>query len=291
MTAVMQTLVSGLLMGGIYALISVGLALIFGVIELVNFSHAEYLMVAMYACYLCVTVLGIDPYLSFPIVLLVMILMGLITFKGIMQRVLNAQHEIQILATLAVMLILQNLALMLFSADYKTVRTAYSNTVLELGPIIVSLPRLIAFVTAIAVSVGLYLYLKYTYTGTSMRAISQNNRAAQLMGIKLKRTYCVTFTLGISMCAVGGVLLTPIYQIYPLVGADFLLPAFVVVVIGGLSSIPGAIVAGLLVGVVESMSAYFFGAEFQQVAYFILFILVIILKPEGILARRKKEGV
>ena len=286
MTPFLQCIISGLLMGGVYALISVGLTLIFGIVELVNFSHADYLMVAMYIVYCLFTYLKIDPYLSLPIVLLAMILIGYIVFKLTIKRVLHKKHEIQIMATLSMMLILQNLALMIFHADYRSVRTAYTGAVIRLGGITISVPRLVAFLVAIVVCTALYLFLTKTYTGTSMRDISQNNRAAQLMGIKLDKTYCFTFVMGIAMTAIAACVLVPIYTTYPTVGGTLMLPAFVVVTIGGLSSIPGAMVAGLLVGVVESMSAYLLGATYQQLAYFVLFILVVLFKPQGILAKK-----
>ena len=251
-------------------------------------SHADYLMVAMYVAYGLFTFLGVDPYLSLPIVVLFMAVFGYAVYQLTLKRVLHKKHEIQIMATLSMMLVLQNLALMIFKADYRSVRTAYVSSVLHLGPITVTVPRLVAFIVSIAVCLAVYFFLTKTYTGTSMRAISQNNKAAQLMGIKLEKTYCFTFVLGIAMTGIAACVLVPIYSVYPTVGSTLMLPAFVVVVIGGLSSIPGALIAGLLVGVVESLSAYFLGSSYQQLAYFVLFILVILLKPEGILARRKK---
>ncbi len=288
MESVIQIIISGLMSGGIYSLISVGLALIFGVIELVNFAHAEYLMVAMYISFWSFNLFGIDPYLSFPIVLAFMALLGFLTYQLVMRRLINSTHQIQMLATLSIMLILQNAALILWKADYRNVRTPYSTETINIGNITLSYPKVVAFIVALSVAIGIYLYLYKTFSGTAIRAISQNNKSAQLMGIKLHKTYCIAFTLGISMVAVAGVLLIPMYPAYPLVGSGFLLPAFIVVVIGGLSSIPGAIVAGLLVGVVESLSGYLFGPEFQQFSYFVLFLLVMIFKPEGILNRRKE---
>lgn len=289
MEAILQTIISGLLAGSTYALISVGIALIFGVIELVNFSHGEYLMVAMYTSFWCYHLLNLDPYLSFPIVLAVMIALGFITFKVIMQRVLHAPHEIQILATLSIMLIFQNLVIMLWKADYRNVRTAYSTDSINLGGLSISTPKLIAFMVAIAAAVGLYLFLQKTYTGSSIRAISQNNKAAQLMGIKLNRTYCLAFTIGISFTAIAAAVLMPVYPAYPMVGQGFLLPAFITMVIGGMTNIPGVVIAGLIVGLIESLTAYLIGPEYQQIAYFLLFLIIVIFKPQGIMS--KKEGV
>ncbi|HWQ79861.1 MAG TPA: branched-chain amino acid ABC transporter permease [Anaerovoracaceae bacterium] len=290
MEAIIQTIVSGLLAGSTYALISVGIALIFGVIELVNFSHGEYLMVAMYVSFWCYKLFDIDPYASFPIVLVFMIILGFLTYKFIMQRVLHAAHEIQILATLSIMLIFQNLVLILWKADFRNVRTDYSTSSVNLSGISISFPKLIAFIVALLSAAALYLFLQKTYIGSSIRAISQNNRAAQMMGIKLNRTYCLAFTIGISLTAVAAVVLMPIYPAYPMVGQGFLLPAFITMVIGGMSNIPGVVIAGLLVGLIEALTAYLIGPEYQQIAYFILFLIVVIFKPQGIMSR-KKEGV
>lgn len=287
MEAIIQTVISGLLAGGIYALVSVGIALIFGVIELVNFSHGEYLMVAMYVSFWCYELLNLDPYLSFPIVLIVMMSLGFITYKVIMQRVLHAAHEIQILATLSIMLIFQNLVLIMWKADYRNVRTEYSTSSIELGNISISTPKLVAFVVAMLAATALYLFLQKTYTGSSIRAISQNNKAAQLMGIKLNRTYALAFTIGISFTAIGAAVLMPIYPAYPMIGQGFLLPAFITMVIGGMSNIPGVVMAGLIVGVIEALSAYLFGPEWQQIAYFLLFLFIVILKPQGLFSGSK----
>lgn len=283
---VLQVVISGLLSGGIYSLVSVGVALIFGVVALVNFAHGEYLMIAMYVSFWIFTLTGLDPYQSMLLNLVVMTFIGFITFKVIMQRVLYADHEIQILITLGVSMILQNAALMFFKADFRNVRIEISNKTFDLFGLTFSSPRVIAFFIAIGASILLYLFLQKTYTGTAMRAISQNNKAAQLMGIKLTNTYMLAFVLGIILVGLGGVLIVPMYPAFPTVGDNFILPAFVVVVIGGLSSVPGAIIGGLLVGVIESLTAYFIGPEFQQAAYFLLLILVVIFKPNGLLGQK-----
>ena len=188
------------------------------------------------------------------------------------------------------MLIFQNLVLILWKADYRNVRTSYSTDTIDLSGISISFPKLIAFIVALVAAAGLFLFLQKTYTGSSIRAISQNNKAAQLMGIKLNRTYCLAFTIGISLTAVAAAVLMPIYPAYPMVGQGFLLPAFITMVIGGMSNIPGVAIAGLIVGLIESLTAYLIGPEYQQIAYFIVFLIVIIFKPQGIMSR-KKEGV
>lgn len=282
---ILQVLISGLLSGGIYSLASVGLALLFGVVGLVNFAHGEYLMIAMYISFWIFSLFGIDPYQAMIFIMLIMALIGYMVFKGIMERVLYADHEIQILITLGISIIFQNAALMLFKADFRNVRIGLSTQTFDLFGLTFSSPRIIAFVIAIGASVALYLFLQKTFVGTAMRAISQDNKAAKLMGIKLTHTYMLAFVIGITLVGLAGVLIIPMYPAFPTVGNNFVLPAFIVVVIGGLSSVPGAIVGGLLVGVIESLTAFFIGPAYQQAGYFLLFLLVVILKPSGLLGR------
>lgn len=285
MEQVLQVLISGILSGGIYALASVGLALIFGVVGLVNFAHGEYLMLAMYISYWFFSLAGLDPYQSLIINLVLMAIIGYITFKVIMARVLDSDHSIQMLLTLALSMVLQNLALMLWKADYRSIRIDMTNDTMNIGFITLNTPRVLAFFIAIGASILLYLYLQKTFTGAAMRAISQNGKAAQLMGINIKRTYCLAFVIGTTLVGLAGLLISPIYPAYPTVGASFSTLAFIVVVMGGLSSVPGAIYGGLLIGVIESFAGYFAGPAYQQAAYFLLFILVLIFKPNGLFGR------
>jgi len=282
MLVVVQVFISGILGGGIYALASVGLALIFGVVRLVNFAHGEFLMIAMYFSFWLHAIFGMTPYQSLPINLLLMAVLGYIIFKVIMSRVLEAEQSIQMLITLALSMVLQNLALMLFRADIRNVRLPITNTMVNLGPIALNLPRLIAFIIAISASVALYLFLQKTFAGTAMRAIAQNSQAAELMGINVRRVYMQAFVIGSCLVGLAGLLISPIHPVFPMVGGTFSTLSFIVVVIGGLSSIPGAILGGLLIGVVESLAGYFLGPAFQQAAYFLLFIVVLIFRPTGL---------
>jgi branched-chain amino acid transport system permease protein len=285
MEQVIQVFVSGLLSGGIYALASVGLALIFGIAGLVNFAHGEYLMLAMYFAFWMYGIFSLDPYQSALINLALMAILGYLTYKFIMERVLDSSHSIQMLLTLGLSMVLQNLALMLWKADYRNTRIAMTTSTLDLGPLHLSTARVLAFVVAIAASVALYYFLQKTYTGAAMRAVAQNGKAAQLMGINLKKTYALTFVIGITLVGLAGLLITPIYPAFPTAGAPYGILCFIVVVIGGLSSIPGAIFGGLLIGLIESFAGYFIGPAFQQAAYFLLFILVLIFKPSGLFGK------
>lgn len=285
-----QVFISGILSGGVYALASVGLALIFGVVGLVNFAHGEFLMLAMYFAYWFYTFTGLDPYQFIVPGLALMALTGYLIFKIVMNRVLASDHSIQMLITLALSMLLQSLAQMLWRADYRTIRLDITNHMIKSGFLMLSTPRIIAFLIAILASVLLYIFLQKTFTGTAMRAISQNGKAAALMGINIRKTYLLAFVIGTALVGLAGILLSPIYPIFPLVGANFSTLAFIVVVLGGLSSVPGAIFGGLIIGVVESFAGYYAGPAYQQAAYFLLFILVLVFMPNGIFGRREAAG-
>jgi len=286
MEQILQIFVSGILSGGIYALASVGLALIFGVVGLVNFAHGEFLMLAMYFAYWIYSITGLDPYQSMIINMAAMALIGYLIFKIIMVRVLGSDHSIQMLITLALSMELQNLALMLWKADYRSIRLDITNATFNIGAITLNTPRVIAFAIALGTSILLCLYLQKTFSGAAMRAISQNGKAAELMGINIKRTYLKAFVIGTVLVGLAGLLISPIYPAFPLVGANFSTLAFIVVVLGGLSSVPGAIFGGLIIGVVESFAGYYAGPAYQQAAYFLLFILVLIFMPNGLFGKR-----
>ncbi|MGX8700384.1 branched-chain amino acid ABC transporter permease [Caproiciproducens sp.] len=285
MQQIIQVVISGLLAGGVYSLISVGLTLTFGVVGMVNFAHGEFLMLAMYISFWSFNLLNLDPYQSLLINIVLMALIALFMFKVVFERVLSSEHSIQTILTLGLSMLLQNFALMIWKADYRNVRIPINNETLNLGGIVLSLPRIIAFVIAIGLSVLLYVFLQKTYTGAAMRAISQNTKSAQLMGIELKKTYLLAFVIGIVLVGVAGSLLMPMYPASPTIGNTFCTLAFIVVVIGGLSSVPGAIFGGLLVGVIESLAGYFIGPAYQQAAYFVLFIIVLLVKPTGLFGK------
>ncbi|MDO4552993.1 MAG: branched-chain amino acid ABC transporter permease [Bacillota bacterium] len=286
MEQLIQVLISGLLSGGIYALASVGLTLIFGIVGLVNFAHGDYLMLAMYIAYWFFSLLGLVPYESMLLNLVIMAVLGYLTYKLLMERVLESSHSIQMLLTLGLSMVLQNLALMLWRADYRNIRVEVTNSTIDIGFLHLGTAKVIGFAVAIVASIILYYFLQKTYTGASMRAVAQNGKAAQLMGINLSRTYCMAFVIGTVLVGLAGLLLSPIYPAYPTIGNSFCTLCFIVVVIGGLSSVPGAIFGGLLIGVVESLAGYYIGSAFQQAAYFLLFILVLVFKPTGLFGHK-----
>ena len=283
---IIQLAINGLLLGGIYALLSVGLTLIFGVLEIINFAHGEFLMISMYLTFLLFSVFGIDPYLSLVIVIPVFFLFGFAVEKILIKPLLNDPPLNQIFATIGLGLIFSNLALLFFKADFRTVKTFYSNSNIIFGNYFVSVPRLIAFAIAIALIAALLIYLKKTFTGKAIRALAQQRKAAMLMGIDVHRTYARAFGIGIAAVGAAGAVLMPLFFVFPTVGSLFSLIAFVVVILGGYNSLLGSLVAGLTIGLIEGFSGFFISPHLKEVVYFVLFIFILIFKPTGLLGKR-----
>jgi branched-chain amino acid transport system permease protein len=286
-TVLIQALVSGLLFGGVFALAAVGLTLIFGVLKIVNFAHGEFLMLGMYLAFWAFAVLGLDPFLCLVLTLPVFFLIGHAVQRFLIQRVLGERDEMQILLTLGLLLFLQNLALTVWSPDSRTVAVSYVTSTVQIGTAYVSLPRLAAFVAAIVISVGLYIFLKRTELGRAIRAASDSREGALLVGIDVRRIYCTAFGIGTVCAAAAGSIITPFYFTSPTAGAPFTLTSFVVVVLGSLGNFVGALVGGLIIGVAEAMGEVFMPGSMKQVVTFVIFILVLLFRPEGLFGRRR----
>lgn len=282
-----QTIISGLMIGGIYALISMGLNLILGVVRIVNFAHGEYLMIAMYVSFMLYATAGLDPYVSAIIVILVLFLFGVVTQKFLIEPILETPAATKIFVTLGLSIALQNLALMIFNANHRTVHTAYQSKLVEIAGIKMSVPNIVAFVSTIVIVILLYLFLQKTMVGKAIRAVAMQREAAYLVGINVKRIYILAFGIGISLVGLAGSLLMPIYSVYPNIGTTFVLIAFVVVVLGGMGSMFGAFYGGLFIGVVEALSGLLISPGLKEAIYFLIFILVLLIRPSGIFSRGK----
>lgn len=285
----LQLALSGLFIGGVYALISVGLTLVFGVLRVVNFAHGEYLTIAMFMTYFLFHIAGLDPFLASVIVVPMMFLFGILTERLLIRQTLEAPHVVQVFVTFALSVFLQNVLLALFTSDFRSIRTSYATSAFQIGPLYLSWLRLAAFAAAITLAVSIALFLKYTYMGSAIRATAQDRRSARLVGINVDRVYAITFALGCALVGAAGVLLAPLFPVNPYTGADMILVAFVIVVLGGMGSIGGAVLAGLLIGVVESFSSYFLGGEMKQFVYFVFFMLILALRPVGFFGRKGAE--
>jgi branched-chain amino acid transport system permease protein len=283
---ILQLLVSGILLGGVYALVSIGLTLIFGVLDVVNFAHGEFLMICMYAVFWICTLLHIDPYVSLLLVAPLLFFVGLFVGRTVIRQTIGAPSSVQIFATVGVSLILMNGALVLWKADFRSVPTAYASGALTLGPVFIGYPQLMSFIGSLVFSAMLFPFLRYTYLGKAIRATAQDRRAAMLMGIDIQKIYIFTFGIGIALVGIASSLLAPIYSIYPGIGAQFVLVAYVAVVLGGLGNIPGAILGSLIIGITETFSGFFISPGWRQAIYYAVFILVLIFRPQGLFGQK-----
>lgn len=283
----MQAVINGVLIGGFYALIGMGLNCIFGVMRIINFCQGELLMIGMYIAYALHAYLGLDPYLSVPLVVIPMLLLG-----GTIQHYLitpSLKHEGSttnlLFLTVGLGILFQNLALMFFSADYRSIKTPYSQKVLQLGNLSVSYPKLISLVTLLFITALLFVFFKYSKPGKMIRATAQNQIGARLVGIKINWIYILIYALGAAIAGIAGCLLLPFYFVYPMVGATFSLRAYAVVVLGGLGNIRGAFVAGIALGLLETLGSLAVGPAFKDSIIFISFILILILRQRFVMSR------
>ncbi len=272
---------NGLMSGAVYALIAVGLTLVYGVLHIINFAHGAILSAAMFAAYLAFQA-GVDPYVA--MVPLALIFFGL--GYGLQRLVIGpASHGDDrniLLITLGLSIVIENLLLAVFNSDTRTVDVAYGFSTLDLGFTFLAVPRAVAFGVSCLVAVLLWILLAQTDTGKATRAVATEKLGASLAGIDVAHIYAVTFGLGAACLAIAACLLLPTYYVHPRVGNAYVLVAFTIVVLGGMGSIPGAIAGGLFVGVVESLSGLMFGESLGQLGIFVIFILVLLIRPTGL---------
>lgn len=287
---IIQSLVSGLLTGGIYALAGIGMSMVFGVMNVSNFAHGDLMMLGMYLAWFIFTLLKIDPYLSLVLILPISYAFGVLLEKLFISRVIHHPHQNQILLTVGLGLIMSNSALLAFTSDPRILTTSYSSSSITIiGDVSVSEPLLLSFLVTCLITALLYLFLSRTRTGMALRATSQNREAAQLMGIDVSKMSAITFGIGTALAATAGALIAPVYYIHPMAGHNFLLKAFTVCVLGGLGSVPGAALGGLIIGVVEAVSSTLISTEWKDVIVFTLFLAVLLFRPQGLLGNRGGE--
>lgn len=283
----LQLLINGILLGGIYGLMSIGLNLIFGVVGIINFAHGEFLMLAMYTAFWLFTLASIDPYVALVIIIPVFFAFGYLIQKSLIQPILKAPHVAQIFVTLGLALVLQNLALIFWKADTRAIYTNYTSASIPMGPLIIGSTRLIAWLISALITGLLFLFLKKTYLGKAVQAVSQNQLGAMAVGINTNFTYSIAFAIGTVCVAIAGGTLMVIYPVYPTIGNNFVLIAFVVVVLGGLGDLSGTIIGGLIIGMVEAFAGFYFAGPITMAIYYCIFIIILIFKPSGLLAKAK----
>jgi branched-chain amino acid transport system permease protein len=289
MRAIPQLVVSTILLGGIYALIAVGLTLIFGVMRVVNFAHGEFLMLGMYLAFWAFTLIHVDPYVTLVVSLPLLFGAGWLSYRLVMRPVIHASHNVHVFTTVGLSVALQNLALVLWTADSQFVRTSYYAVVVRIGSAALNLAQVVAFAIAVALTAALFAVLRWSYAGKVMRATAQDRQAASLLGIDTGRVFALTWAVGIACVGAAGVLLAPIYPVYPTAGLQFVLIAYVAVVLGGLGDIAGALIASLVVAAVEVLGSYAIGTAWKEVLYLLLFIAILIVRPAGLFGQRGAE--
>lgn len=282
-----QSLISGILIGGVYALIGIGLTIIFGVMRIINFAHGDLLMVGMYATYFLFALFNVDPFVSIIFTIPLMFGYGAILQKLFINRILGALPQNQILLTIGLGLVMSNGIMLAFTSDYKILTTSYSSSSVTVAGISISSPLAISFLITAGITAALYWFLMKTDTGQAIRATAQDREAAKLMGINVKRMSLIAFGLGTSLAGTAGALIAPTYYIFPQVGSIFTLKAFVITVLGGMGSVVGATLGGVLIGVAESIGGVYFGGGWKEVIVYILFLLVLLFKPSGLMGKSK----
>lgn len=282
LVAVLQTAAGGILTGGVYALVGIGLSLIFGVMRIVNFSHGEFMAVGMYAAFALFRGLRLDPYLSLALVIPAGAALGAAVERLLLAPIARAAEHTAILMTVGVGLILSNALLFLFGSHPQTLLTSYSTATVRLGPVTLSVPLLVSFgITAAAIG-GLRLLLERTDLGRAIRATAQNRDAAELQGVDTRFVRTAVFSIGTVLAMCAGVLLLPLLYVFPTVGSVFTLKAFVVTVLGGMGNVSGAIWGGLLLGLVESFGAALGATGYRDAFGLVAFLLVLLVRPAGL---------
>ena len=277
---------NGLMAGAVYALVALGLTLIYGVLHIINFAHGALLTAAMFAAFFAFTLIGVDPYLGALLLAPLFFVIGYTLQRFIIGPAAHGEDRNFLLVTLGLAIVIENALLYFFRADTRTINLPYAFDVVEIGPAFVAVPRLIAFGAVIAVAVALWTMMRWTDTGRAIRAVAKEKLGAELCGINVAHIYATTFGLGTACVAVAACLLIPTYYVNPTAGEAFVLIAFTIVVLGGMGSIAGAMIGGLCVGVVESLSSIFLGESLGQIGIFIMFIIVLLARPSGLFGAR-----
>ena len=280
-----QILVNGTLQGGLYAVMALGLALVWGVLNIVNLAHGAFIMLGGYASWYLYTYAHIDPFLGLPFTVAVMFAFGYALQRGLLNLVIRAPMFNTLLITFGLEVVLTYLAQLVFSADFRTINPPYAGNSLAWGPVVLPVARLAAFGVAIVLTVGMWLFLLHTRLGRAIRATAQNLVAARLYGVEPRHLYAMTFGLGIALAGAAGALYGTVSQINPYIGASLTAKSFAISIIGGLENPLGVIVGGLFLGIVESLTTVYIGQTFADVASFGILVLVLIVRPSGLLGK------
>jgi branched-chain amino acid transport system permease protein len=295
-TVFAQAAVSGLLIGGVYSLVAMGLSLVFGVLDIINFAHGALMTIAIYASYILFDKQGIDPYLSLLITIPLLFVVGVFIQRFVINPVMDAPIHNQLLLTLGIAIIIENLALVLFTGTPRSIELSYARNEFDLGlftvdfPLrlfgaVITLPKLIAFIMALLLAGLLFLLIQRTQLGAAIRAAAQEPEGAELVGIDVRRIYTITFGIGAACVGAAGALVIPFLFVSPTAGATFNIIAFIVVVLGGMGSIPGALVGGLVIGLTQEMTQLFVSGSSKLLGVFVVFLAVLLFRPQGLFGK------
>lgn len=295
-TVFAQAVVSGLLIGGVYSLVAMGLSLVFGVLDIINFAHGALMTIGIYASYLLFGNYGIDPYVSLLITIPLLFVVGVGIQRFAINAVMDAPVHNQLLLTLGIAIVIENLALVLFTGTPRSIELSYARNQFDLGlfslefPIrlfgaVITLPKLIAFSVAVLLAAVLYLLIHRTQLGTAIRAAAQEPEGAEMVGIDVRRIYMITFGIGAACVGAAGALVMPFLFVSPTAGATFNIIAFIVVVLGGMGSIPGALVGGLVIGLTQEMTQLFVSGSSKLMGVFVVFLAVLLVRPQGLFGK------
>lgn len=282
----MQVLVNGILLGGLYACMAIGFSVIWGVMNLINLAHGSMIVLGAYITYFITTQTSIDPFLTIPISGAGLFVLGFLLQKYLLNYVVHASVFMTLILTFGLDMVMINVNLALFTADIRSITTSYAGLGFQIGEIRLPYTRLGVFILALALTFALYLFMQRTRIGRAIRATAQNARAACVVGIDTKQIYAVTFGIGACMAGVAGSLMAVVYAFSPVVGASFTMKSFVIVVLGGLGSMHGAIVAGIILGVAENLVSGLLDPGYSDATGFILLVLILVLRPRGLFGKQ-----
>jgi len=279
-------ILNGIATGAVYALVALGLTLIYGVLHIVNFAHGSLLMLALYGVYFLYTLLGVDPYLALPIMVPAMFAVGYALQRSVIAHASHGREENILLVTLGLSIVIDNLALYLWSADTRTINPSYAFDTVDLGVAFIAVPKVVSFLAALLITGLLWLLIQRTDLGKAIRALARERQGAQLVGIDVEHVFAMSFGIGIACVGAAACLLLPSYYVHPGVGESFVIVAFTIVVLGGMGSFIGALLGGFIIGLTESLGGLFLGENLGRIGIFVIFIAILLFRPTGLFGQR-----
>jgi branched-chain amino acid transport system permease protein len=281
-----QIILNGFLLGGLYAIVAMGFSIVWGVMNVINLAHGAFIMLGAYMTFWLFDLWGIDPFLSIPISMVILFCVGYFIQRNIINLVIRAQVFMILILTFGLEILIMNLTTVAWTGNYRSVPTSYSGANIEIGPIVIPSVRLAIFLIALILTVGLYFFLSKTRTGNAIKATSLDKEAAQLIGVNIGKMYAITFAIGGALAGAAGSLLAILSAISPYMGGPYTLKAFVICVLGGLGSIIGLIIGGIILGMAESIGTVLLGPGYADAISFVILVIILAIRPEGILGKK-----